>query len=93
LGRNALADRRSRFDLQAPIILTMLFVFSRISAPAMQLSQQLEQFASSVPAHAEVQQLDRELAPAVELSDSRTAVAIAPGAIVFRDVKAASRRG
>ena len=39
------------FDVQAAVILTMLFIFSRISAPAMQMSQMLQQFAGTVPAH------------------------------------------
>jgi ATP-binding cassette subfamily C protein len=41
------------FDVHAAVILTMLFIFSRISAPAMQLSEMLQQFAGTVPAHAE----------------------------------------
>jgi ATP-binding cassette subfamily C protein len=69
------------FDVQA-VILTMLFIFSRISAPAMQLSQMLQQFASAVPAHAEFSQLERELAA----HDAPPAPVLVPGAIVFRDV-------
>jgi ATP-binding cassette subfamily C protein len=50
------------FDVQAAVILTMLFIFSRISVPAMQMSQMLQQFAATVPAHAEFLQLARDLA-------------------------------
>jgi ATP-binding cassette subfamily C protein len=73
------------FDVQAAVILTMLFIFSRISTPAMQMSQMLQQFAGTVPAHAEFLQLERDLA-AQDVPDTRPAPAIAPGAIVFRDV-------
>ena len=73
------------FDVQAAVILTMLFIFSRISAPAMQLSGMLQQFARTVPAHAEFLQLERDLATQ-DAPDARPAPAIRPGAIVFRDV-------
>jgi ATP-binding cassette, subfamily C, bacterial len=73
------------FDVQAAVILTMLFIFSRISAPAMQMSQMLQQFAGTVPAHAEFLHLEHDLA-AQDLPDLRSARAIEPGEIVFRDV-------
>jgi len=73
------------FDVHAAVILTMLFIFSRISGPAMQMSQMLQQFAATVPAHAEFTRLERDLA-ALDTPDTRPAPAIAPGAIVFRDV-------
>jgi ABC-type multidrug transport system fused ATPase/permease subunit len=74
------------FDLQAPVILTMLFIFSRISGPAVQRSDSLQSFATSVPAHAEAQRLEADLAAAPTPDDGKAARAIAPGAIVFRDV-------
>lgn len=55
------------FDLQAPVILTMLFIFSRISGPALQMSEMLRNFVVSVPAHAEAQRLERDLAAAERL--------------------------
>jgi ATP-binding cassette subfamily C protein len=73
------------FDVQAAVILTMLFIFSRISAPAMQMSQMLQQFAGTVPAHAEFLRLEHDLA-AQDLPDLLCAPAIAPGEIVFREV-------
>jgi ABC-type multidrug transport system fused ATPase/permease subunit len=73
------------FDVQAAVILTMLFIFSRISAPAMQMSQMLQQFAGTVPAHAEFLRLEHDLA-AQDPPDLRSASAIEPGEIVFRDV-------
>jgi ATP-binding cassette subfamily C protein len=63
----------------------MLFIFSRISARAMQLSQMLQQLASAVPAHAEFLRLEAELA-AHDAPKTRPAPAIGLGAIVFRDV-------
>ena len=73
------------FDVQAAVVLTMLFIFSRISGPAMQMSRMLQQFAGTVPAHAEFLQLERDLA-AQEAPDTRPAPAVTPGAIVFHDV-------
>ncbi|MFZ2080554.1 MAG: ABC transporter ATP-binding protein [Xanthobacteraceae bacterium] len=73
------------FDVQAAVILTLLFIFSRISGPAMQMSQMLQQFARTVPAHAEFLRLERDLATQ-DAPDTRPAPAITPGAIVFRDV-------
>jgi ATP-binding cassette subfamily C protein len=73
------------FDVQAAVILTMLFIFSGISGPAMQMSRMLQQFAGAVPAHAEFLQLERDLA-AQDAPDTRSAPAIAPGAIVFHNV-------
>jgi hypothetical protein len=37
------------FDVQAAVILTMLFIFSRISAPAMQMSQMLHNSTARFP--------------------------------------------
>jgi ATP-binding cassette subfamily C protein len=72
-------------DVQAAVILTMLFIFSRISVPAMQMSQMLQQFAGTVPAHAEFLQLEHDLA-VQDAIDTRPAPAIVSGTIVFRDV-------
>ncbi|MBO0716607.1 MAG: ABC transporter ATP-binding protein, partial [Rhizobiales bacterium] len=73
------------FDVQAAVILTMLFIFSRISGPAMHISEMLQQFAGAVPAHAELIRLERDLA-AQDEPDARPAPAIGPGTIVLRDV-------
>jgi ATP-binding cassette, subfamily C, bacterial len=73
------------FDMPAAVFLTMLFIFSRISAPAMQMSQTLQQFASTVPAHAEFVRLESDLT-AQDVHEERPATAIALGPIVFRDV-------
>jgi ABC-type multidrug transport system fused ATPase/permease subunit len=73
------------FDVHSAVILTMLFIFSRISAPAMQMSQMLQQFAGAVPAHSEFLRLEHDLA-ARDAPDLRSAPAIEPGAIAFRDV-------
>jgi ATP-binding cassette, subfamily C, bacterial len=73
------------FDIQAAVILTMLFIFTRISGPAMAISETLQQFASAVPAHAEFLQLERDLT-VPDVRDQLPAMAITPGPVVFRDV-------
>ena len=42
------------FDTPAPVLIALLLVFARISAPAAQLSQAAQQFAHSLPAYGEV---------------------------------------
>jgi ATP-binding cassette subfamily C protein len=73
------------FDIQVAVILTTLLIFARISGPAMQMSQTLQQFATMLPAHAEFLRLERDLA-VQELPADQSTVAIVPGTIVFRDV-------
>jgi ABC-type multidrug transport system fused ATPase/permease subunit len=75
-------------DTPPPILIAMLLVFARISAPAMQMSQAAQQFAHMLPAYAEVRQLERDLAaPDGALPhQAASATTITPGAIVFRDV-------
>ena len=73
-------------DTPAPVLIAMLLVFARIAAPAMQMTQMLQQFAHALPAYAEVRRLERELAPA-PASDDRTAADLTPGPVVFRHVR------
>jgi ATP-binding cassette subfamily C protein len=73
------------FDTPAPVLIAMLLVFARISAPVMQISQALQQFVYALPAYAEVCQLQESLAAAPAVAQRSTAV-ITPGPIVFRDV-------
>jgi ATP-binding cassette subfamily C protein len=73
------------FDLSAAVILTMLLIFARISGPAMQMSQTLQFFAGTVPAHAEFVRLERELATH-DAREAPAADAVTQGEIVFRDV-------
>ena len=74
------------FDTPPPVLIAMLLVFARISAPVLQISQGLQQLAHTLPAYADVGQLERELAAAPSPQPGRGAAAIVPGAIVFRDV-------
>jgi len=67
------------------ILIAMLLVFARISAPVMQISQTMQQFAHTLPAYAEVFALERELAAAPQ-PPADAAGPMAPGTIVFRDV-------
>jgi ABC-type multidrug transport system fused ATPase/permease subunit len=73
------------FEIQPAVILTILLIFARISGPAMQMSDTLQQFAGAVPAHAELLALERDLA-ALTVEAAAPAIAIASGPIVFRDV-------
>jgi ATP-binding cassette subfamily C protein len=52
----------------------------------MQMSNAVQQFATVLPAYGEVCQLERDLGAAPPHSSSRATTALAPGAIVFRDV-------
>jgi len=59
------------FDIQPAVILTILLIFARISGPAMQMSDTLQQFAGTVPAHAELLALERDLACRHRLAGNR----------------------
>ena len=74
------------FDTSPPVLIAMLLVFARISAPVLQISQGLQQLAHTLPAYADVGQLERELAAAPSPPPERGTAAIAPGAILFRGV-------
>jgi ABC-type multidrug transport system fused ATPase/permease subunit len=74
------------FDTPPPVLIAMLLVFARISAPVLQISQGLQQLAHTLPAYADVGRIERELAAAPSPQPGRSATAIVPGAIVFRDV-------
>ena len=73
------------FEIQPAVILTILLIFARISGPAMQISDTLQQFAGTVPAHAELLALERDLA-AQDVATASPVIAITAGPIVFRDV-------
>jgi len=73
------------FEIQPAVILTILLIFARISGPAMQMSDTLQQFAGAVPAHAELLALERDLA-AQDIETASPAITMTPGPIVFRDV-------
>jgi ATP-binding cassette subfamily C protein len=74
-------------DTPPPVLIAMLLVFARLSAPAMQISQAAQQFANTLPAYAEVRQLEVDLAAPDQAPPCHAAGAIAPGTIVFRDVR------
>jgi hypothetical protein len=44
-----------------PVLITMLLIFPRLSGPAMQMSNAIQQFANMLPAYEEVRRLDSEL--------------------------------
>lgn len=68
------------------VLIAALLVFARISGPVMQMSQAVQQFAHTLPAYAEVCQLDSDLSATQERRPCQAATAIAQGPIVFRDV-------
>jgi ATP-binding cassette, subfamily C, bacterial len=74
------------FDTPPAILITMLLIFARISGPAMQMSQAMQQFANTLPAYAEICRLERELAATEAPAPRCPPIRIAPGPIVFRDV-------
>jgi ATP-binding cassette subfamily C protein len=74
------------FDTPPAILIAMLLVFARISAPAMQMSQAVQQFAHMLPAYAEVRQLELDLSAPDDGKPSQGPVPIALGAVVFRNV-------
>ncbi|HEX4409631.1 MAG TPA: ABC transporter ATP-binding protein [Xanthobacteraceae bacterium] len=75
------------FDTSPPVLIAMLLVFTRISAPVMQISQALQQFVHTLPAYAEVCQLEAALAATPRHGMcSGSAANIKPGTIIFRDV-------
>jgi ABC-type multidrug transport system fused ATPase/permease subunit len=78
-------------DMPPAILIAMLLVFARISAPAMQVSQAAQQFANMLPAYAEVRALERDLAAPDQARPNQSAGAtvIAPGIIAFRGVNLA----
>jgi ATP-binding cassette, subfamily C, bacterial len=74
-------------DTPPPILIAMLLVFARISGPVLQINQAAQQFANSLPAYAEVCQLEHDLTAAVETRPQAGTPVLAPDAtIVFRDV-------
>ena len=72
-------------DTPAPVLIAMLLVFARIAGPTLQITQTLQQFAHTLPAYAELIQLEGELAAAPAVGE-RAAAVVTPGPIVFRNV-------
>jgi len=73
-------------DTPPPLLIAMLLIFARISGPAMQISQAVQQFAHMLPAYGEVSRLELDLAATPQAPPCQGAAPITPGAIVFRDV-------
>jgi ATP-binding cassette subfamily C protein len=74
------------FDIQPAVLIVLLLVFARLSGPAIQINQAMQQIVHSLPAYAEVRALERELGAAAEPASPALAIAIPPGPIVYRDV-------
>ena len=74
------------FDIQPAVLIVLLLVFARLSGPAIQINQAVQQIVHSLPAYAEVRALERELAAAAEPPSTAGTIAIPRGPIVYRDV-------
>jgi ATP-binding cassette subfamily C protein len=74
------------FDTPPAVLIVLLLVFARLSGPAIQISQALQQIAHSLPAYAEVRLLIEDLGGPASLTPSPVATVIPQGPIVFRDV-------
>lgn len=74
-------------DTPPPILIAMLLVFARISGPVLQINQAAQQFANSLPAYAEVCQLEHDLTVAAQARPQAGTPALVPdAAVIFRDV-------
>jgi ATP-binding cassette subfamily C protein len=74
------------FDIQPAVLIVLLLVFARLSGPAIQINQAVQQIVHSLPAYAEVLALEQELGAAAEPASSAVAPPIPLGPIVFRNV-------
>ena len=73
-------------DTPPAVLITALLIFARISAPAMQTSQLMQQFANALPAYAEVRRLEIELTIHETPNPDPKACPVTPGPIIFRNV-------
>jgi ATP-binding cassette, subfamily C, bacterial len=69
-----------------PVLITMLLIFARLSGPAMQMSNAIQQFANMLPAYEEVRRLDSELMAQQTPERLSVPVRMVPGPVVFRNV-------
>jgi len=73
-------------DTPPAVLITTLLIFARISAPAMQMSHAVQQFANMLPAYGEVCRLETELSVQEAPRPYLVRNPIAPGPIVFSNV-------
>jgi ATP-binding cassette subfamily C protein len=79
------------YGMPVSILLTLLFIFARISGPAILIQQSAQQLAQSLPAFDELKALESELKQnAPPLQGQKEGVS---GAVVFRDVVYRHSRG
>ena len=74
------------FHLPVPILLALLLLFARISGPAAQIHNGLQQIAYSLPAWRAIESLDRELAAEAEPAPAMAGAPFPPGSVVFANV-------
>ena len=75
------------FHLSAPTLITLLLIIARMSGPAAQIQQGVQQFANALPAYKAVKELEKDLASlAPAHSNGASAVSVPEGPIVFENV-------
>lgn len=74
------------FQIAAPTLITLLLIIARMSGPALQIQQGMQQLANALPAYRTVKELERELATIAPAPAGTESVAIPEGPIAFDDV-------
>jgi ABC-type multidrug transport system fused ATPase/permease subunit len=74
------------FDVSAPVLITMLLIFSRMSGPAMQLQLDFQQLAHIMPSYEKVSELEEDVAVSTVAVPLAPKMLTAGGPIIFRKV-------
>ena len=75
------------FHLSAPTLIALLLIVARMSGPAAQIQQGVQQFANALPAYEAVKELEKDIASIAPVETSGTAgIAFPEGPIAFDDV-------
>lgn len=75
------------FQLPAPTLITLLLIVARMSGPAIQIQQGIQQFANALPAYEAVKELEKDIASMAPVDvDGGVELTIPNGPIVFENV-------
>jgi ATP-binding cassette subfamily C protein len=75
------------FQLPAPTLIALLLIVARMSGPASQIQQGIQQFANALPAYEAVKDLEKDIASIAPVhADSGAEVAIPEGPVAFEHV-------
>lgn len=75
------------FELPAPTLIALLLIVVRMSGPATQIQQGIQQFANALPAYEAVKELEKDIASMAPMHvDGGAEVTIPEGRIEFEDV-------